>query len=255
VLRIDAGGPVRSLILCRPQAGNALNLALVDALQLALEEAAADDSVRALVITGEGRRFFCAGGDIKEFSAISDEAALFDMLGRVEGLFRTIGALRIPVIAAVNGYALGAGAELALACDLRIAGSEAQLGFVQARVGVLPTRYSLNRLRAVCGHGAASELILSAAALSAQEAATAGLCSRVVAAGEEHSAALELAASLAKNCPLAMAAAKELLSPGALAAFELDAESRRLFPPLWFSPFHRGVERSFKARSRQEESR
>lgn len=249
MLRIATIESVRSLILVRPEAGNALNLELVDALQCAVDDAGADQSIRALIIVGDGPKFFCTGGDVKEFAGISNEAALFEMVGKMGRLFLSIGRLRIPVIAAVNGYALGAGAELAVACDIRVVGSEARIGFTQAGVGVLPTLYSLRRLRALCGQGAASELILSAATMNASEAAARGLTTTVVPSGTEQEAALDLGRKLAANCPLAMSAAKALLSHEVSTSMQLESETRRIFPQLWFSPFHRAAERRFADRS------
>jgi enoyl-CoA hydratase/carnithine racemase len=249
VLRTETAGAIRSLFLTRPAAGNALNRDLIDSLQRAVDDVGADASIRALIISGDGPKFFCTGGDVREFAGIAAETELSELLVRLERLFRAFGTLRIPVIAAVNGYALGAGAELAIASDIRIAGGAARIGFTQTSIGVLPTLYSLRRLRSICGHGVACELILGAATLSAEEAAARRLASQVVAPGDEHAAALELARRLAGNCPLALSAAKEVLAPEMTPDAELDAGTRRIFPRLWFSPFHRAAERRFAARS------
>lgn len=252
MLRISTANSIRSLMLSRPEAGNALNLDFIGALQRAVDDAGADESVRALIIVGEGSKFFCAGGDVKEYAKISDETPLLEMVGRLGRLLKSIGRLRIPVIAAVNGYALGAGAELAVACDIRVFGSEARIGFAQTSIGVLPTLYSLRRMRALFGQGTASELILTARTLTAPEAALRGLTSGVVPSGSEYESALELARTLAANCPLAMNAAKDLLALEVLSPSQEEAETGRIFPQLWFSQFHRAAERRFATRHRVE---
>lgn len=253
MLQISTADAIRTLTLARPEAGNALNAALIDALERAVVDTGTDAAIRALVISGDGSRFFCAGGDVTEFSEIRDEPALFRMLARMERLLRSIGDLRMPVIAAVNGYALGAGAELAMACDLRVFGSEARIGFTQVSIGVLPTSYTLDRLRAMFGQGAAIDLILTGATLTAAEATTRGLGSGVVAAGTEVQAARERARELTANCPLAMGAAKALLAAATPFSSLADAETKHFYPQLWFSPFHRDAERRFAARHSSKE--
>lgn len=248
MLRIETSDAIRVLLLARPEAGHAISAGLMDALQQAVDEAGADDSIRAMIISGEGQKFFCSGGDLKEFSGISDDATLFRMVRRMGALFRSIVNLRIPVIAAVNGYALGAGAELAIACDIRVFGREASIGFAQASVGVLPTLYSLGRLRALVGQGTASELVLTARTLASKEAFSLGLASSVVLSGTELENAHAVARRLVANCPRAMAAAKRFLAIETLSGSEEEIEERRILPQLWFSEFRRAAERRFAAR-------
>jgi enoyl-CoA hydratase len=195
----------------RPDALNALNADLVVELGVALELAEADLDVRALVITGAGRAFV-AGADIANLNKLDSvfsgrEAALDG-----QGLMNSLAALQIPTIAAVGGFALGGGLELALACDLRVAGEGARLGLPEVGLGLIPGYGGTQRLPRLIGRGRALDLILTGRHVRADEALALGLVNRVV--EDALAGALELAALTVKNAPVALGLAKEAVARG-----------------------------------------
>jgi len=198
----------------RPDALNALSFDLVRELADALEALDADVTCRAIVLTGSGSRAFAAGADIRELAGQSSASLAaggdFDAWGRVD-------AIGLPLIAAVRGYALGGGCELAMACDMLIAGDDAIFGQPEISLGVIPGAGGTQRLTRAIGPARAMELILTGRTMRADEAYAAGLVTRVVPAAATVEAALELAAKIASMPPLAVRAAKRAV----LAAAEL----------------------------------
>jgi enoyl-CoA hydratase len=174
-----------------------------------LAELAADAGVRALVLTGAGARAFAAGADIKEMLEMGvEEARAWSRLGHEAG--RLLETMPKPTIAAVNGFALGGGCELVLACDIRYASEAAKLGQPEVSIGIVPGWGGTQRLARAVGAGRAKELILSGRAVDAEEALRIGLVDAVYPAGELLERALELARALAAKSPLALAEAKRL---------------------------------------------
>ena len=240
--REERAGGALLLSLDRPTAGNALDEATILALRTRLDQAARDATLNCIILCGTGR-FFCAGGDLKAYRALEDAAALERVFGAARELLDMIAAHPLPVIAAIDGYALGGGAELALACDLRVAGAGAVLGFPQLRLGIIPGWDGTERLAARVGRGNAMRLLLTGERLTAEAAQAVGLVEIVAANARE--AALRLAASLESAAPLAVRGAKQ-----ALAALDLPrTEARKLaaavFARLWFTEDHREAERAF----------
>jgi enoyl-CoA hydratase len=190
----------------RPASLNALSFDLLRELATALEGLDADPACRAIVLTGAGSRAFAAGADIREL--VGQTAATlsgghdFDAWGRID-------AIGLPLIAAVRGFALGGGCELAMACDMLIAGDDAQFGQVEIKIGVIPGAGGTQRLTRAIGSARAMELILTGRTMGADEAYAAGLVTRVVPAAATVDAALELAARIAAMPPLAVRAAKQ----------------------------------------------
>ena len=176
-----------------------------------LRELAADEAVRAVVLTGAGDRAFAAGADIKEMSEKNaDEALAWGGLGHeVATLLETMPK---PTIAALNGFALGGGCELALACDIRYAAANAKLGQPEVLIGVIPGWGGTQRLARLAGIGFAKELVLTGRTIDAQEALDRGLVSAVFAQDDLLPQAVEAARSLAARSPLALAAAKRALN-------------------------------------------
>src|SRR4051794_17236075 len=208
VERRDDG--VALLTLNRPPM-NPLNVALLDALAAAVVALHADDSVRAVVVTGSDRAF-AAGADVKEFElhdagARKVSLAFRAATGALESLPR-------PVIAAINGYALGGGLELAMACDLRIAGETARFGQPEILLGIIPGAGATQRLARLVGPARAKELIWSGRQIRADEALAIGLVDRVVAPAEVEHAALHWAGELAKGAVVAMGMAKRVIDDG-----------------------------------------
>jgi len=196
----------------RPEALNALSFDLLRELADALEKLDADPTCRAIVLTGAGTRAFAAGADIREL-AQQTAASLsaghdFDAWGRID-------AIGLPIVAAVRGFALGGGCELAMACDMLIAGDDAKFGQPEIKIGVMPGAGGTQRLTRAIGSARATELILTGRTMGADEALGAGFVTRVVPAAATVDAALELAARIAAMPPLAVRAAKRSIRAAA----------------------------------------
>jgi enoyl-CoA hydratase/carnithine racemase len=205
-------GSVGLVHLDRPDRLNAVVPALVDGI-LAAFERARDDGVAAVVLAGRGRAF-CAGHDLKEPAAAEDGAAARARLQRIQNVTRAVRSLPAPVIAAVHGYALGAGAEFALGCDLVVASQDARFGFPEVGVGLSVTGGISALLPRTVGPVRAKELLFLGEHLSADEAHKLGLVNRVVPAGTHEQAAQKFAERLAAQPPVALALAKSLLDAG-----------------------------------------
>lgn len=195
------------LTLNRPQARNALNNALLTQIADALDAAASDPDIRACVIGGN-RRFFAAGADLNEMAEKDLPATMDDIRPR---LWARIDAFPKPLIAAVNGYALGAGCELALLCDLVVAGDNARFGLPEITLGIMPGAGGTQRLIRCVGKALASRMVLSGESIDAQRAQQAGLVSEIAPALLTDEYALKLAATIAGHSPLALRAAKQSL--------------------------------------------
>ncbi len=214
LLDVAAHG-VATLTLNRPEAMNAITQRMKDELGDALTALEADAAVRVLVITGAGEKAFCAGADIKERSGtdptpsefFARQKATHQLFGRIEQFSR-------PVIAALNGVALGGGAEIALCADLRIAADTASFGLTEVNLGVIPAGGGTQRLPRLVGAARAKELIFTGARLKAAQALELGLLNRVVPGAELQAAVRELAATLAAKPPLALRFAKRAIDQG-----------------------------------------
>jgi enoyl-CoA hydratase len=191
---------------------NALSTSLLADLARHVEEIANDPKVRAVVLTGEGQ-YFSAGADLKEMATL-DLANAPDVVRKGHALFHRIASLRPPVIAAINGLALGGGLELALACDLRIAGESAKLGAPEVNYGLMPAYGGTQRLPRLIGVPKAKELIFTGAMISAPEALRIGLVNKTVPAGQELRAGRDLAHTIAQKAPRAVQAAKRAMTEG-----------------------------------------
>ncbi|MBL8386470.1 MAG: enoyl-CoA hydratase/isomerase family protein [Burkholderiales bacterium] len=232
--------------LSRPDDGNAINLAMARELAALVDACGADRSLRSLVITGAGPRFFCTGGDVKAYAQVDNAAALDAVFDLIRGLLDAIESLHCPVIAAINGYAIGGGAELALACDLRVMEAGAQIGFPQARLGILPGWDGISRLLPLVGRGAANRLLLSGKRITAAEALAIGLIDEVAPAGTSLARALALGRELAEAAPLSQAAIKAALRDAAGSdAAGARQRAREAMARLWFSADHKEAERAF----------
>lgn len=222
-LRVDIDGPVATFTLDRPEALNALTVALKVALRQELERIAADRAVRAVILTGAGRAF-CAGQDLAEREL--PEAAPLDeeLLERYNPIIRTLRSMGQPVIAAVNGVAAGAGASLAFACDLRIAATDARFVLAFGRIGLVPDSGATWFLPRLVGSARAAEMAFVGDPISADEALRIGLVSRVVPADDLMAEARALADRLAAGAPLALALTKGALDRAATIDLETALE-------------------------------
>ena len=205
--------PFLILTLNRPEVRNAFNFKLLQDLELAIGEASLSEDLRVLLITGAGNRAFCAGADLKERLSMS-ESEVRSFLSAVRRLFVKIEELPLPVIAAINGFALGGGTELALACDLRVAVADATLGLTETRFAIIPGAGGTQRLPRLIGIPLAKELIYTGRQLSAQEALAKGLVNRIAPRDKLMEVCLELAGEIAKAGPVAVAQAKFAINKG-----------------------------------------
>jgi enoyl-CoA hydratase len=202
---------VELLVLKNPPV-NALSTALLSQLGARVDAIAAAPSSRAVVLTGDGQ-YFSAGADLKEMATI-DLAQAPEIARSGQALFHRIAELPVPVVAAINGLALGGGLELALACDLRIAGESAKLGAPEVNYGLMPAYGGTQRLPRTVGLAKAKELIFTGAMIPAAEALRIGLVNKVVPAGQELRAARDLAHTIGQRAPKAVRAAKRAILAG-----------------------------------------
>lgn len=239
----------RSLILAidRPEAGNSISLEAARALRAALLDSRERTDLRGIVLTGVGGKFFCAGGDLKAYRALETPEQLAETFGFVRDLLDDIEEHPLPIIAAIDGYALGGGAELALACDLRFASPRATIGFTQANLGLIPGWNGTERLVATVGRSLAMRLLLDATPVPAPEALELGLIDRIAEQGDALECALSYLEAL-RAAPLALRAVKSAVracAPGR----RTDATSR-IFESLWFTEDHREAEAAFAEKRR-----
>ncbi|HUH14029.1 MAG TPA: enoyl-CoA hydratase-related protein [Longimicrobiales bacterium] len=206
-LQVEVDGGVATLRVDRPEKRNALNALVRRELVEALDRLEADEAVRVLVLTGTGERAFVAGADIAEFA----ERTPLEQRAAMEppSVFERLAACPKPTLAAINGYALGGGCELALACDIRIAARSARLGQPEVKLGILPGGGGTQRLPRLVGYGAALRLILTGELIDAEEAARLGLVDLVVDDDALPVRTRELATSIAAHSPVALRLAKE----------------------------------------------
>jgi enoyl-CoA hydratase/carnithine racemase len=213
VRRPDEAPHVAELVLDRPEALNAISTAQAEAIAGATAELAADRGVRAVVLSSAVAKAFCVGADLKERNAFTD-----DELGRQRPIARSayggVLELTVPVIAAVHGYALGGGCELALACDLIVADETALFGLPEVSVGVIPGGGGTQLLARRIGWGRAADLVFTARRVDAEEAYRLGLADRLVPAGAARKTALELAATIAGHSPVGVRNAKQAMRIG-----------------------------------------
>jgi enoyl-CoA hydratase len=206
-------GPVRTITVNRPDVLNALSQTVLGEFEAVLDDLESSKDIRAVILTGAGEKSFVAGADISEmrkFSPKDAEAAS----ARGQRLFDRLENLPVPVIAAVNGFALGGGLELALACDFIYASENAKLGLVEANLGLIPGYGGVARLCRRVGVALAKELIFSSKICKAEEALRIGLVNKVVDAGEVVEAAMKTATIITEKGPYAVELVKRLLADG-----------------------------------------
>ncbi|KPK71159.1 crotonase [candidate division TA06 bacterium SM1_40] len=212
-IRVERDGAIAILTIDRQKVLNALNHEVVAELDQSVEELGADSEVRGVVITGAGEKAFVAGADIAEMRDLDRKGAI-RLATTGQAVLSKIERLPKPVIAAINGYALGGGCELALACDVRVAAESAKLGQPEVTLGIIPGYGGTQRLSRLVGKGKAKELIFSGSMIDAQEALRIGLVEHVVPREEVLAKAIELAKTMAGQGPLAVAAAKRAIDHG-----------------------------------------
>ena len=212
---LERAGPVATVTLNRPAVLNALNARMLDELEAAFASFDGDAELRAVILTGAGPKAFAAGADIAELAALPDPRAGEAQARRGQRLTSALERLAVPVIAAVNGFALGGGCELALACDIRIASEAARFGQPEVNLGLLPGYGGTQRMTRLVGEGWAMYLCLTGDMIDAAEALRIGLVQKVVAADRLLSEARRIAELIAAKAPLAVAGAKRAIVDGA----------------------------------------
>ncbi len=226
-LDVERLGAIERWTILGESRRNSLSVALLRELVAHQARASADKALRVVIVTGAGDKAFCAGADLKE-RARMDEGAVAGFHKTIRAAFDGFEALPQPVIAAINGVALGGGLELALACDLRIAAEGAELALPEVGLGIIPGAGGTQRLPRVIGAARAKELILTARRVPAAEALAMGLVGQVVPAADLGPAALALAERVARNAPISLRQAKRAIDRGlALPLHDgLDLENR-----------------------------
>jgi enoyl-CoA hydratase len=203
-LRLEIRPPLAVITIDRPKVLNALNGETLDELSAAIEQLAADPGLRVLLLAGAGDRVFVAGADIRELAALTaDEGRAFALRG--QGILRRLETLGKPVIACIQGFALGGGCELALACTLRLASEDARLGQPEVKLGLMAGYGGTQRLTRLVGRAEGLKLLLTGAVIDAREALRIGLVDEVLPAADLLPRAEALALEIASNAPLAVA--------------------------------------------------
>jgi enoyl-CoA hydratase len=218
-VKVVKDGPITTLLLNRPDQMNALNGALFNDLDDIISEIEKDKQARVVILTGEGRAFI-AGADIKEMSQ-KDAAQMRQFTAHGQKVLRRLEKLDKPVIAAINGFALGGGMEAALACDIRIASERARFGLPEVKLGIFPGLGGTQRLTRLVGKGAASELIFCGDIIDPATALRLGIIDRVVCPERLMPEAREIARRISGNAPIAVALAKSSINK----ALETDIEA------------------------------
>ncbi|KNB61962.1 enoyl-CoA hydratase/isomerase family protein [Chryseobacterium sp. Hurlbut01] len=204
---LEKENKIALITINRPQSLNALNGKTINEISSALDELASDHEVRVIILTGSGEKSFVAGADIKEFSDFNQEKAEELARNGHNNLFNKIENLSKPVIAAVNGFALGGGLELAMACHIRYASENAKLGLPEVTLGLIPGYGGTQRLPKLVGKGIANEMIFSTKMISAQKAKEIGLVNEVYPIEELLTKTKELAKIISNNSPMAISKA------------------------------------------------
>jgi enoyl-CoA hydratase len=213
-LLVSVDDNVATIVLNRPRVRNALNAELLAALATALRRLDADPAARAIVLTGAGDKAFAAGADIAELRALAGSVAGAAQARSGQSITRLMEGLNTPVIAAVNGYALGGGCELAMAADIRIASENAMFGQPEVNLGLIPGYGGTQRMPRLAGRGMAMYLCLTGEMIDAREALRIGLVERVVPPEQLMPEARRIAGLIAAKAPLAVAATKRAIDEG-----------------------------------------
>ena len=240
VVEVRREGARADLVLRRPEVLNAMSIEVFEGLAAAADEVAAMDEVRVLVVSGEGRSF-SSGIDTSTFGTVSGDPET--QIARAQAGFRKVAALPIPTIAAVKGHALGAGLQLALACDIRVATRDSSMGLLEARYGLVPDLGGTQQLPRLVGPARAKKMVWLAERIDGEEAGRIGLAELVVDPEQLDEVVDELAAALAAAPPLAVRAAKRLVDLSATTELEagMDEEAKAQEQMLTSSDFSEAI--------------
>ncbi|MBG9944847.1 enoyl-CoA hydratase-related protein [Brevibacillus formosus] len=227
-------GAIGVLTLQRPEVFNCLNLETLVTLRDLIREISHDRDIRTVIVTGAGDKAFCSGADLRERRSMSPQQV--DVyIQTIRDTFTELEKLPKPVIAAINGLALGGGTELALACDLRIMSEQAQMGLTETSLGIIPGAGGTQRLPRLVGKGVAKELIFTARRVFPEEALSIGLVNRIVPADQLMATAISLAEQISANAPLALAQAKFAIDCGVevelASGLQIESNAYKLLVP------------------------
>ena len=245
-VRVELDAGVAVVTIDRPDARNAIGFATADELEVALDKVLASDAA-VLVLRGGGERAFVSGGDLKELSTIRTHEEAVGMASRIRRLLDRVAAFPVPVVAALNGHALGGGAEVAIAADVRVAADDVKIGFNQVTLGIMPAWGGAERLAQVIGRGRA---LLSIATGQIYDAATAqrlGLVDRVVPRASFEEEWRNLAREMASTAPGVTRAVKSVIAAASPTSHpELEANATDEFARLWTSDAHWAAVEAFE---------
>jgi len=234
------------LTLNRPKAGNSISYELALELEKTFMDLGEDKSVSSIIITGEGDKFFCTGGDVKKYASFKTKEELQHVFDKICDVLDLIESVDIPVLAAINGYALGGGLELALASDIRVMSAKAEVGFPQSQIGVIPGWNGIERILSVLGRGSSMKLLLTGDRINASEAYRIGLVDEIA---EEQSAlhsALALAKRIQTAAPMSVRSIKKVVRENFQASRQEARDiARSEFARLWFTNDHKEAEAAF----------
>jgi enoyl-CoA hydratase/carnithine racemase len=237
-LRLERSGGVAVLTIDRPQAMNAIALTTMDEFDAAVEELEAGDD-RVIVLTGAGDRAFVAGGDVKQLEAVREEEFAREMASRFRASLDRLSSLPTPVVCALNGVALGGGAEVAVACDFRLASASARIGFIQVSLAVMPAWGGIERLTALVGRARALRLLTGGEVLTAREAFECGLVEAVYPRAQFEAGwreEVERIAAAPRDVLVAIKSAVQAAAP--FQRPDLAPAATRDFARLWADPAH-----------------
>lgn len=247
-LLLERHDAVTVLTLNRPQIGNAISPDTAVQLAAVLEELESDPHIGALVVTGAGDRAFCTGGDLTQYGQFASPAEVSSSVAKMQANLRRLSALPVPVIAALNGRAIGGGFELAVACDLRVAQAGVEMTLPQARMGLTTGWCGLQRLQDIVGYSRAFSIFARALTVKAEEAYAWGLVDAVT-AGPAREGAIELAEEITAHPAAAVRAGKRILQSHRGGVDQAtEAMTMRVFTDLWFGDDHRATQRAFAKR-------
>ncbi len=213
VLLVEKQDGVAVLTLNRPEVMNSFNFAMLHALKEQIDAIRFDQDIRVIIITGSGRKAFCAGADLKERADLND-LQVKEFIFTIRNLFTSIEYLNKPVIAAINGVALGGGAELCLACDIRVAAMNASMGLTETRLAIIPGGGGTQRLPRLIGRGKAKELIFTGRRVDAREALQINLVNQICENDELLDECRKMAAMICETGPIAIEQAKHAINYG-----------------------------------------
>ena len=247
----EAEGALSILKFNRKDVRNAINEEIMQGLTDVLDNLEASDELRAVILTGAGEEAFCSGGDLKWLQSFESRDEGMGMSMRMQGILGRLSALPVPVIAVLNGYALGGGTEIAMACDMRVIEKHAYMSFKQARVGLMTGWGGGGRLVRAIGYGRAMELLTTCKELHPEDAMEMGLACAVVPRGDGLSVAKAMVDDISKSAPGAIRSLKELLLFGLENTLdETTVLESSLFADLWVSEDHdEAVKAFFEKRS------